>query len=183
MSRLVIDFAPRSLRSLWYRLPRGATLLLLLALLVMVAAGAQMAWVQQQSEVAKQVLERRLARDRKPLERSPAVAAPTINPAQANAANSAIKKLNIPWTELLDALEAAASPKVALLELRPDSVTRQLVAVAETGSSDAMFAYLRQLRRQPLLAAVHLSSHQVNEQDRNKPIRFEFSATWRELGP
>lgn len=46
-----------------------------------------------------------------------------------------------------------------------------------------MFAYVRKLQAQPMLTSVYLSSHQVSEQDRNKPIRFEFTATWREFEP
>jgi Tfp pilus assembly protein PilN len=183
MSRLAIDFAPRTARALWYRLPLAVMLLMALALLLIAAAGVQMVSLQQQTAQVQQALALTGVRDRAPVERTRTAAAPVVTPAQAVVVNTAIKKLNVPWEELLDALEEAASPKVALLELRPDIVTRQLVAVAEAGNSDAMFAYVRKLQGQPMLTSVYLSSHQVSEQDRNKPIRFEFTATWREFQP
>ena len=183
MSRLAIDFAPRTARALWHRLPVGAMLVMLVALLVIGGAGVQMVSLQQQTASAQQALALTAVREQAPVERQRTVAAAAVTPAQAVSVNNAIKKLNVPWVELLDALEEAASPKVALLELRPDIVSRQLVAVAEAGNSDAMFAYVRKLQAQPMLTSVYLSSHQVSEQDRNKPIRFEFTATWREFEP
>lgn len=46
-----------------------------------------------------------------------------------------------------------------------------------------MIAYIRRLKAQELLDGVLLSSHQVNEQGRNKAVRFEFSITWKDVEP
>ena len=181
MSRLAIDFAPRTLRTLWHRLPVSAMLVLLVSLLAIAGAGVRLAFLQQQTVLVQQAAAEAGAQHRAP--ERPRLVAAVVSAAQAVAVNNAIKKLNVPWEELLDALEAAASPKVALLELRPDIAAQQLVGVAEAGTSDAMFAYLRRLQGQPMLTSVHLSNHQTNELDRNKPLRFEFTASWREFQP
>jgi Tfp pilus assembly protein PilN len=181
VKRLPIDFAPRTGFSLWSRLPVFAIPLSLFALVAIAAACLQLILVQRQisnlekaSEVALESASAQNARIKltDPLR---------ITPAQAASVNSAIRKLNVPWEEILDAIEGAGMPKVALLELRHDVSSRQIVAVAEAANSDAMFAYMRKLQVQPMLTAVYLSNHQVSELDKNKPVRFEFSAKWREM--
>jgi Tfp pilus assembly protein PilN len=183
MSRLTIDFAPRTVRTLWYRLPRVAVPVLLLAVVLVVVAGAQLIALQHQIMLAQQATQYAQAQERPRSEKPRRASTALLTPAQALSVNTAIRKLNVPWEELLDALEEAASPRVALLELRPDIATQQIVGIAEAANSDAMFAYVRRLQGQPMLRTAYLRSHQVSELDRNKPIRFEFTATWRELQP
>ena len=183
MRPLAIDFAPHTARSLWYRLPRSVLLLLVVSLVMSLVAGWNMLMLAQQTAQVQEALAMVGEHDNAPVEKVRPSAAPEVTPTQAVSVNTAIKKLNVPWEELLDSLEEAANPKVALLELRPDTVSRQLLGVAEASNSDAMFAYVHNLKRQPMLTTAHLISHQVSEQDRNKPIRFEFTATWREFQP
>jgi Tfp pilus assembly protein PilN len=158
-------------------------LLLLVSMVLLLVAGWNMQTLAQQTAQVQEDLSMVNEHDSAPVERARPSATPEVTPTQAVSINTAIKKLNVPWEKLLDSLEEASNPKVALIELRPDIVSQQLVGVAEAGTSDAMFAYVHNLKRQPMLTTAHLTNHQVSEQDRNKPIRFEFTATWRESQP
>ena len=102
-----------------------------------------------------------------------------IAPAQAAAVNAAILQLNLPWRDLQDALASATPPDVALLALEPDARKRVLKITAETTSSDAMVAYVAQLKQQELFGTrVQLLRHEINALDPNKPLRFQLEARW-----
>lgn len=103
-----------------------------------------------------------------------------IPEARAAAVNAAILQLNLPWSEVLDAIEEATPATVALLALEPDAKKHSVKAMAEAKSSDEMIAYIEQLKRQPFFGSVALSRHEINEQDANKPLRFQFEAQWKE---
>ncbi len=179
-----IDFAPRTLG--WHLAnAKGwhwgvATL----ALVVLgLAFGTLWAFEGQASRwraEAAQLREQLQARLPSAVRRNPAneVLPPAPQLAQVNAA---VQQLNIPWTELLDALESAKGKSVALLELVPEAGAARLRGSAEVRNERDMVTFIRRLKKQDLVADAQLLSHQVNEQDRNKPIRFEFSLRWREF--
>jgi Tfp pilus assembly protein PilN len=50
---------------------------------------------------------------------------------------------------------------------------------AEAKNSDDMFAYVGQLQRIDWFDSVLLARHEINEQDPNRPIRFQIDARWR----
>lgn len=185
MKPLHLDLAPRSPALVLYRTPLWLWPLLSFALMLVMGALWQLGTLhQQQSELqadladTRERLAQRLSRPQRA--RS---SAPSLTAEQAQRINAAIRQLNLPWDELIDALEGAARPQVALLELRPDAAARRLVGVAEARSPQDMIGYIERLKAQPLLTGVVLSSHQVNEEDKNHPLRFEFSATWQEVLP
>lgn len=101
---------------------------------------------------------------------------------EVHAINQAITALNLPWTDLFDALEKASSDKVALLQVLPNNRQSSLKAVAETKNSDDMIAYLEALKQQKFFTDVVLEKHEINEQDPNKPYRFQFAVLWSEGG-
>lgn len=96
--------------------------------------------------------------------------------AEAKAAEAVVRQLSVPWAGLIGALEHAASRDVALLQLQPDADQRRLRLTAEARDRDAMFAYLRRLEAAPALAEVHLVSHQVQNEDPQRPIQFSLQA-------
>lgn len=102
----------------------------------------------------------------------------TVPVEQANAVNQAIVQLNLPWRDLLETMEVTTPSSIALLSLEPDAKKRQLRVQAEAKTSDAMIAYVEQLKRQSFLHEVVLVKHEINEQDPNKPTRFQFEAQW-----
>ena len=112
--------------------------------------------------------------------RKPAPKKSNATEAQATAVNNAIAQLNLPWRDLLDAVEAATPANIALLTLAPDAKKHVVKGSAEAKSSDAMIDYIEQLKQQDFFSAVVLTKHEINEQDPNRPIRFQFEAQWAE---
>lgn len=182
MSRVSIDFAPPTAQALMYRLRPWVALVLLLGLFAAAGAGWRLWSLQRQFEALQQTLEGTHQRLAQRVAR-PVRAKVLITPELAGTVNAAVRQLNIPWSDLLDALEAAASPRIALLEIRPDAGAHRLLGVAEARSSEEMITYVQRLKAQPQFSAALLTAHQVNDQNRNKPVRFDFSVTWREFQP
>jgi Tfp pilus assembly protein PilN len=87
-------------------------------------------------------------------------------------------RLGTPWQNLFAMLESYVDEPVALLSIDPDIAKKDLLLTGEARNLDAVLDYVRFLKRQPMLSAVTLQSHQINKQDRDKPVRFRISATW-----
>ncbi|MYM41685.1 hypothetical protein [Duganella qianjiadongensis] len=178
MKALNIDFAPASVRrtlfhthpAVWL-LAAGAALLCASAAL----AGWQMS-KQQQARAAEleQIRQRAAALMQRPRE----VTQVSIAPAQAQFVNGAIGQLNLPWRELQDAVAAATPRQIALLALEPEPRKQLLKLTAEARSADDMVTYVAQLKQQELFASVTLLLHEINEQDPNRPLRFQVEAIW-----
>lgn len=98
---------------------------------------------------------------------------------EKKAAEAVVRRLTVPWAGLVGALEKASSRDVALLQLQPDADQRRLRLTAEARNREAMFAYLRRLEAAPALAEVHLISHQVQQEDPQRPIQFSLQALLR----
>jgi Tfp pilus assembly protein PilN len=109
-------------------------------------------------------------------QRAPQVAIPEQ---QAKAVNAAIAKLNLPWRDLFDAIESATPPSIAVVSLEPDASKRAIRGTAEAATSDSMVAYIDGLKHQALFIDVVLTRHEINTQDPNKPLRFQFEAEWK----
>ncbi len=183
MKPMQIDFAPNS----WQRSLRQShpltwvVLALALTLCSSVFFSAQKLHLLQQEQ--QQLLERKQSQL---TQRSPAklVAprAPTPE-AQIQAVNQAILQLNLPWRDLLNGLEAGTPKTIALLALEPDAKKFSLKGLAEARDSDAMIEFISQMKKQAIFDDVLLSKHEINEQDPNKPLRFQFEARWTGVQP
>jgi Tfp pilus assembly protein PilN len=178
MKSMHIDFAPRSLRRTLFHL--HPAILVLAAVGLLLCAGAAFGgWklLEQQREREdrlRRVMERAAA-----LQAAPATVAQTAIPeAQAAFVNAAIMQLNLPWRALQDAVAAATPRSVALVALEPDPRKQVLKITAETKSSDDMVAYVEELKQQELFSSVVLTRHEINEQDANRPLRFQLDAVW-----
>jgi hypothetical protein len=97
------------------------------------------------------------------------------------AANKSIGQLNIPWSDLFRAVELAASSGVAVLVFEPDARKAALRLTVEARSLPAVFAFADRLRDQPISKAVRLVRHEVNAQDKNRPVRFQLELQWKEV--
>ncbi|MBI4293736.1 MAG: PilN domain-containing protein [Betaproteobacteria bacterium] len=86
--------------------------------------------------------------------------------------------LKLPWNDLFASVEAANTPNVALLSIESDTGKRQVKITAEAKDPESMLDYLRFLGAQPKLANVYLQSHQVQQQDPQRPVRFVLGADW-----
>ena len=178
-----INLAPTSLRRMVWRI--APLTWLLGAAGVALCAGA--AWQAQalvsQLDSTRAALERA---DARLLAKRPAlavVAAPAVGQAQADAVNAAVLRLNAPWRELLDALEAATPRTIALLALNPDPQKRLIKAQAEARTPADMVAFAESLKRQGVFHAVRFTRHATIEKDPNQPIQFQLEARWGDQVP
>jgi len=106
-----------------------------------------------------------------------------LSRATTQAKNSAIQKLNVPWRDLLNAVERATPKNIALLSLDPDASNSMLVVVGEAGNPDSMLNYVNRLKEQDFFSDVRLVMHEINQQDPFAPYRFQIEAHWRETPP
>lgn len=108
-------------------------------------------------------------------------AAAQIPEPRVNAINSAIARLNIPWSELFAAFETEKAKDIALLALLPDARNRSLVVQAETPSARSMIEFVERLRANASFNEVFLTKHERREQDAGQPYRFTIEIRWREV--
>ena len=94
-------------------------------------------------------------------------------------AETVVRQLTLPWASLAESVESAATNDVAILQLQPDAQQRLLRLTAEARHQDAMLEYLRRLAAAPVLADVHVVSHQVQHEDPQRPIQFAVQASFR----
>jgi hypothetical protein len=99
---------------------------------------------------------------------------------ETRAAEAVVRQLTVPWAALLGAIEQTATRDVAILQLQPDVEQGLLRLTAEARRREAMFEYLRRLSAARGIAEVHLVSHQVQENDPQRPIQFAVQAAMRE---
>lgn len=106
-----------------------------------------------------------------------------ISPAQLQSyRNAAVvaNQLRMPWDDLLGMLESAPMEHVALLSIEPIPARGQLRLIAEARDVSTMLDYLSYLQQQPILRQVILSSHQIQRQSPDSPVRFQIQARWSE---
>jgi hypothetical protein len=97
-------------------------------------------------------------------------------------AAAAVAELSTPWSRLLDELEAAArdsSEAVALLAVEPDRGARKVKIMAEARDLPDAIAFAQRLQQSDVLLHPLLDNHEVQDQDRSRPVRFEITAAWR----
>lgn len=179
MKRTDIDFAPRSLRRTLFRVPpRAAGFLLLTAALCFVLV-SQVAGYREEREQLEALQAAIAARGSaaRPLPVA-ATARFDIPAAQAQAVNDAVLQLNLPWRDLVEAVQAATPDNVALLALEPDARRRLLRITAEARNSDDMLAYVAKMEEGGWFGSVALTRHEIAEQEPNRPLRFQLTAQW-----
>lgn len=107
------------------------------------------------------------------------VARAPADPALVRAAAIVSRELQMPWGQLLLALESVPSRDIAVLAVEPAAVQHTLRITAEARHADAMMDYVAQLKKQSLTQVV-LTSHQIQAQTPGTPIRFQVQARWGE---
>ena len=178
MKKLRIDFAAPSMARTWFHTPPLAWLLAVVAAALCTTA-AVMGWQMLEHQRSFEVqLRSAQARASAPVATQVEAPQPRIPETQAVAINAAVLQLNLPWRALRDAVANATPPAIALLALEPDAHRRTLKISAEARTSDEMVGYVEQLKHEELFASVSITRHEINEQDPNKPIRFQLEAQW-----
>lgn len=178
MNPSAFDFAPRT--PTWHLLrvrPWEWAALAVLAAMVGLGLSRWSAW--QSSAAASGEMLRLLAEQQRSAQRAAPATLP-LNPSQVAQVNAAVRQLNLPWTELLDALQQARGPRVALLEVTPDAGGPRLRMTAEVADPQEMVGFVERLKRQEIIAGVELLHHEVNEQNARKPLGFGLQVRWRE---
>jgi Tfp pilus assembly protein PilN len=182
MKKLHIDFAPASLERTVLLTPLCSWVLLSVAITLWTGVAIKASVLVHEREVVasalKQVSQKTRAQLQEREEKIRTAGKFTIPESQANAVNDAIAELNLPWRDLFDTLEAATPDTIALLSVEPNAKKQALRGLAEAKTSDDMIAYVEQLKKQALFSTVLLTRHEINEQDPNKPLRFQFEAQW-----
>jgi Tfp pilus assembly protein PilN len=178
MKKVRIDFAPPGLARSLLRTPRSAWVLVwVLGFAALSLAFAHAGLERRQREIALLAAQSQLRTQAPP---AAAVAVrPPVPEGQAAAVNAAVLQLNLPWRALHDAVQAGTPASIALLALEPDAHRNTLRITAEAKRSDDMIAYVERLQKVEWFSAVLLSRHEINEQDPNRPIRFQVDAQWR----
>jgi Tfp pilus assembly protein PilN len=176
--QLRIDFAPASWqRSLARIHPLSWCLLILLIVFsIFILIKAEKLILQQ--KIQHEELRSKQAKLLQRLPAPPAAPRRVAPEPQTRAVNQAVSQLNLPWHNLLNALEDGTPNTIALLSIEPDVKKQMLKGVAEAQDSDAMLDFITQLKKQTFFDQVNLSKHEINEQDPNKPLRFQFEARW-----
>jgi Tfp pilus assembly protein PilN len=95
-------------------------------------------------------------------------------------ANEVLRRITLPWDRLFRAVEAAAPKDVALLAMEPDSDKQALKIAGEAKDIAATLDYIRRLEGDATFRTVLLQSHQIQQQDPQRPIHFTLVATWRD---
>lgn len=93
-------------------------------------------------------------------------------------ANEVVDQLALPWDQLFSAVEEATGKDVALLTIQPDKRKDEVAISGEARDVAAMLDYMRRLNAAKPLHKVDLLSHQIQQQDPQKPVRFNLSAKW-----
>lgn len=94
-------------------------------------------------------------------------------------ANEILRQLTLPWDEFFLAVESSAGKKIALLVLEPDTEKQTVRISGEARDFAAMLNFVTLLEQRDVFGPVYLQSHQVQEQDPDRPVRFSLLAAWR----
>jgi Tfp pilus assembly protein PilN len=182
MKKMNIDFAPPGLARSLFRAPRQTWAMawaLFCIACALIGASAGLHKRQWEVELLRAQAQVRTQAQAQARAAAPAAVRPPVPEAQAAAVNAAVLQLNLPWRALHDALQAGTPANIALLALEPDAKKSSLRITAEAKSSDDMIAYVEQMQKADWFTSVVLSRHEINEQDPNRPIRFQLDAQWR----
>jgi len=101
--------------------------------------------------------------------------------AEIRQANAVLRHLTLPWEGLFRVVESASqqhSKQIALLSIQPDAEKRQVRISGEAKGLDVLLDYVRRLSKSDSVANVYLLSHQVQSQDRERPVSFSLIAEW-----
>ncbi len=146
--------------------------LAILGVAAMIACGLAFAWLVKAQIDLENKAQRQKLELRKLQESGKAAAA--IDPD-----GEVSRRLSRPWQALLLAIEAVATPRVALLEIRPDPGRRQLRLAGEAANLEEALEYLRALQKLPELSRPHLVSYGMVQNPGSPPVlRFLIQSDW-----
>jgi hypothetical protein len=110
--------------------------------------------------------------------RAPSGAVAKVTAAEVAVVRETVQRLSLPWDELFMALESAASDKVALAAIEPDTAKGTVTITADGKDYLAALSYVSNLSRIEGLERVELVRHERKTPDPNSPVSFAVSAAW-----
>lgn len=105
---------------------------------------------------------------------------PALGTDDLAAASETARKLAMPWSALLRALETSRTDGVALLAIEPDAEKRTVLLSAEAKEYAAALGYVGNLARQDTLANVYLSHHELKQAAGQRVLAITVSASWKD---
>ena len=110
-------------------------------------------------------------------QRSPERAA-KVSPQEVAAVRETVERIALPWDQLFTALESAASDKVALAAIEPDTAKGTVTISGDSKDYLAALSYVLNLGRSDSLEHVQLVRHEPKANDPNGAVSFAVSAVW-----
>lgn len=95
-------------------------------------------------------------------------------------ANTVLHEINLPWGDLFDAVEHAASDDIALLSLQPNITERILRITGEAKDMSTLLDFIEALEREIILDKTHLLSHKIKLDNPHRPVTFLLTTSWIE---
>src|SRR5687768_3193933 len=110
--------------------------------------------------------------------RAPSGPVAKVTAPEVAAVRETVQRLSLPWEDLFVALEHAATDKVALAAIEPDSAKGTVTITADGKDYLAALSYVSNLSRIEGLERVELVRHERKQPDPNSPVNFAVSAAW-----
>jgi hypothetical protein len=110
--------------------------------------------------------------------RSSTGAVAKVSPQEVAAVRETVERIALPWDQLFSALESAASDKVALAAIEPDTAKGTVTISGESKDYLAALSYVLNLGRSDSLDHVQLVRHEPKANDPNGAVSFAVSAVW-----
>ena len=94
-------------------------------------------------------------------------------------ANEVLRQLTLPWEDLFSAVESSTNARVTLLSLEPDVEKRVVNISCEARNVAAMLTFIERLQQRQAFESIYLQSHQIQEFEPERPVRFSLVASWK----
>lgn len=149
---------------------------LVMALLFALCALGWTVWQSHMLGLEQKRLEAALDLAQAPVARPRPDPLPPATPAETLRQMDAVTaRLNVPWSDVLDAIERSTTQKVALLTLEPDARTGSVALTAEARSLDDLLNYAEALGKDVAIATVRMGQHDLRAQEPGQPVRMSLS--------
>jgi Tfp pilus assembly protein PilN len=93
-------------------------------------------------------------------------------------ANRLLAELGVPWNRLFSSLEATASTKITILEIKPDAAKGRLRVSGEAQDMAALMSYVRTLEALDTLRDVSIQEHKAFANQAQQTVAFRLQAVW-----
>jgi len=179
MKRIDIDFSARGWHSVFARSGWTELALFMSLLLAVVIGGVVVDTENQHAKVAEGRLHTSVGQTGQRVT-TVAPVGEVVTPKTAAAANEVVRQLNLPWNDLLAAIERDTPRRILLLAIEPDAARHVLRLEAEAPTPEAMLDYVAKLHTDSFFSAVSMVRHETKETKLGNVIGFVVEAAWKE---